>query len=272
MKRIELFEFEDFQWLPHFIRKGITDLIQVLHRMLGTADTLAKLIIELREKHHFDQIVDLGSGSGGPMPDVILKINENSKAKPVQLTLTDLYPSEKVVRNMNQQKIPNVRYHAYPMNALNLESADKGLKTMIASFHHMRPDMARRILQSAEENGQPILIYEIAKNNVPLILWILLLPISLLILMIMTWVMTPFTRPFSLKRLLFTYLIPIIPVIYAWDGQASLKRTYTFSDLEKLIVTQSKSDYHWEMNEALNKKGKKAGYYLFGYLQSEPVE
>lgn len=31
MKRLELFEFEDFIWLPDFIRNGVTGLIKVLH-------------------------------------------------------------------------------------------------------------------------------------------------------------------------------------------------------------------------------------------------
>ena len=45
--------------------------------------------------------------------------------------------------------------------------------------------------------------------------------------------MTPFVKNLTLKQIIFTYLIPIVPLIYAWDGQASLVRMYTFKDIEK---------------------------------------
>ena len=41
MKRIELIEFEDFDWLPHFVRTGVTKLIVVLHGWLGTSEVIA---------------------------------------------------------------------------------------------------------------------------------------------------------------------------------------------------------------------------------------
>ena len=89
MKRLELFEFEDFSWLPSSIRTGVTNLIKVFHRLLGTTDVLVDLIRACQEKVNFTQITDLGSGSGGPMIDVIEKINEiNANQHPIKLTLS----------------------------------------------------------------------------------------------------------------------------------------------------------------------------------------
>ena len=67
MKRIELFEFEDFPWLPNVVRTGVTNLIVVLHKLMGTKEVISKLILGITNKHKLNQIVDLGSGSGGPM-------------------------------------------------------------------------------------------------------------------------------------------------------------------------------------------------------------
>jgi hypothetical protein len=135
---------------------------------------------------------------------------------------------------------------------------------MIASFHHMPADAAQAILNSSAKSGQPILIYEIAPNKIPFLLWLLLLPLSLLILMIMTWLMTPFVRPLRPSQLIFTYLIPIIPIIYAWDGQASLMRTYAFKDIEYLIGQVPSPLYRWELAEAKKPNGKALGYYVMG--------
>jgi hypothetical protein len=267
MKRLELFEFEDFPWLPKLIRTAVTSLIVVLHKWTGTAGVIAGLVQDIREKHDFNQITDLGSGSGGPMPDVIREVNAHSVGKPVELLLTDLHPNPKLVREINGNNWPHVSYHDQSVDATHIGEAPDGLKTMIASFHHMSPQTAGKILQSAQDNREPILIYEIAKNNVPVLLWYLLLPVSLFILVLMTLVMTPFVRPVSLGQIVFTYFIPVIPLVYAWDGQASLMRTYTFSDIEELLADVKSDSYEWKIGDAKKPNGKSAGYYLMGYPQ-----
>lgn len=264
MKRIELFEFEDFHWFPANIRTSMTNLIKVFHNMIGTTDVLTKLLSEVRQKHTFDQIVDLGSGSGGPMIETIQKLNSQDDKTNIKLTLTDKYPNSKTVQSINSMNIPGVRYESSSQDAVEMENLPGGLKTMIASFHHMPQSVAKSILKSAEKNKQPIFIYEIAENNVPILLWWLLLPISLTILMLMTLVMTPFAKGITVSQLVFTYIIPIIPIAYAWDGQASLVRTYTIDDVKELIGEES-DDYIWEMKQAKKENGKKAGYYILGY-------
>ncbi|MEN0004417.1 MAG: hypothetical protein AAF798_09745 [Bacteroidota bacterium] len=270
VKRLELFEFEDFSWLPNTIRAGVTRIIRVLHRLMGTSDTLENVILNTYEKTSFKQIVDLGSGAGGPMIDTVQKINRsNYLDHPLELLLSDKYPDHEIVQHINEAKISNIRYHKHPVDALAIGNAPVGLKTMIASFHHMSPTMAHQILQAAEHNREPLLIYELAENNVPFLVWLLLLPISWTILILMALFMTPFSRPLTLTQVVFTYIIPIIPIVYAWDGQASIMRTYTFEDIKTLIGTQTSEDYHWEVSEARKENGKKAGYYVLGYPRKD---
>lgn len=265
MKRIELFEFEDFSWFPEVIRTSMTNLIVVFHKMMGTSEVVSNLILDLKQKNNFDQITDLGSGSGGPMLEVIQQVNNNQKVDKVKLILTDLHPNPEFVKKINNLKLENVTYHDQSVNATNIDAAPAGLKTMIASFHHMNPTIAKKILNSAQTNREPILIFELAKNNIPTLLWWLLLPISLPILILMSAVMTLFVRPLTFKQILFTYLIPIIPLAYAWDGQASLIRTYTFDDVKSLIGETDDDDYYWEIDDAKKANGKKLGYYIMGY-------
>ena len=195
--------------------------------------------------------------------DVIALVNEKQK-EPIKLVLTDLHPNTEIIASLKSKEVPHIAYHENPVDASKLEGAPTGLKTMIASFHHMDPITAQNILKSAQKNHEPLLIYEIAKNNVPLLVWILLLPISLLVLILMTWGMTPFVKNLSFKQIVFTYPIPLIPLVYAWDGQASLMRTYTFEDIEQLLGDDSSEGYVWSMGDAKKANGKKLGYYLMG--------
>ena len=265
MKRKELFEFEDFSWFPTGIRVGMTNLILVFHKMMGTTEVISNLIIDLRKKVHFTTIIDLGSGSGGPMAEVLKYVNEKEKETKLSLLLSDLHPNPELINKINTDDNEFVNYHKESINATNLLEAPKGLKTMIASFHHMNPEIAKSILQSASKNNQSILIYELAKNNLPFTVWVLLLPISLSILIIMSLVMTPFSKNLTVTQLLFTYVIPIIPLAYAWDGQASLMRTYSFEDINLLLNDLETPNYNWEVDDAFKDNGKKLGYYIKGY-------
>ncbi len=264
MKRLELFEFEDLNWFPKTIRSGATNLLKVFHKMMGTSDVLVELIKQAQIKVGFNQITDLGSGSGGAMPSTIQAYNSASSEK-LSLKLSDKFPNPKVIEEVNGLNIDEVEYISTSVDAAELTSVPEGLKTMIASFHHMSPVTAANILNNAEEKGQPILIYEVAENKMPTLLWWFLLPLSLGILFVMSLIMTPIVRPFSFSQFFWTYIIPIIPIVYAWDGQASLMRTYTFKDIDGLIFNKSNPNYTWEIDVAKKANGKKAGYYIFGY-------
>lgn len=269
MKRLELFEFEDFNWLPDVIRTGVTNLIKVFHGLIGTTDVLVEVITNCRRKINFNQILDVGSGSGGPMIEVIDKINRGNEAgNSIKLLLSDKYPNTKIVQRINDLDLSNVSYLTSSVDALEMKNLPSGLKTMIASFHHMPPNTARQILSSAEVNKEPILVYELAENNIPVVVWWLFLPVSLTILVIMSLIMTPFVRPLTLTQIAFTYLIPVIPIVYAWDGQASIMRTYTFEDIKALIGERKNESYVWEIGQARKSNAKKAGYYIFGYPKS----
>ncbi|EDP72126.1 hypothetical protein FBALC1_13532 [Flavobacteriales bacterium ALC-1] len=263
MKRIQLFEFEDFNWFPSTIRTGMTNLLVVLQKMMGTSEVIASLIATTKQRHNFSQIIDLGSGSGGIMLDVLKKLNtDNSES--LKLRLSDLHPNPQLVKRINSSNIANVTYHETSVDATNLTDLPKGLKTMVNSFHHMPPNMAKGILKSAQDNKQPLLIYEIGENKIPTLIWWLLLPLSLAILIVMVLFMTPFVKPLSWKQILFTYLIPIIPLCYAWDGQASIMRIYTFKDVEYLIRDFKNESYTWEIAKAKKANGKTIGYYILG--------
>lgn len=263
MKRIQLFEFEDFNWFPKPIRTGMTNLLVVLHNMMGTHEVLTNLITTVKKKHAFSQIIDLGSGSGGIMPEVIKSLNKEQTDNKIKLILTDLHPNHKLVKHVNNEH-ENISYLASSVNATNLSDLPEGLKTMVASFHHMPPNVAKNILKSAQDNKQPLLIYEIAENKIPILLWWILLPLSLAILFAMSLCMTPFVKSLTWKQLLFTYLIPIIPICYAWDGQATLLRTYTFKDIEYLMKDFKDDSYTWEISQAKKDNGKTLGYYVLG--------
>ncbi|MBT8297549.1 MAG: hypothetical protein KJO52_04385 [Maribacter sp.] len=264
MKRIQLFEFEDFSWFPGWLRVCMTNLIVILQKGLGVPELLAGLIADVMKKKKLSHIVDLGSGSGGAMPEVMLSLQDLEGLENVTLTLTDLFPNDAMLKKFNTDANDKISYLETSVDATNIATAPEGLKTMVNCFHHMPPKKARAILESAQRTNQPLLVYEMGDNNIPLLIWLLLLPISLIILIIMVLFMTPFVKPLTWRQVVFTYLIPVIPICYAWDGQASLPRMYTLKDLDYLLGGLGSGNYTWQKGHAVKNNGKKQGIYLLG--------
>ena len=243
MKRIHLFEFEDLPWFPDWIRQCMTAYIQSLHRTLGTAALIVPLVRRGLERAN-NRIVDLCSGAGGPMIDVVQSIRSQSEHSGLSLLLTDLYPNGQVAESIESSHNEWLRYETTPIDAANVPSELAGLRTMICSLHHMRPEVAKSILQDASAKKQPFLAFEISDNSLPLWLWWIAIPLGFLLSLVLTLCV----RPLSLRQLFFTYCIPIIPFFLAWDGAVSNPRTYTKADLKELLSQFESVDYDWEID------------------------
>lgn len=109
MKRIQLFEFTDFDWFPSVFRTGITNLIVVFHKMMKSDEVLAGLIRKVQKKYAFSQIVDIGSGSGGAMPMVLKKLAESGEK--MHLLMSDLHPNPSYMERVNAGGNKYIKYH-----------------------------------------------------------------------------------------------------------------------------------------------------------------
>ena len=161
---------------------------------------------------------------------------------------------------MNSGTNPALTYQLAPVDALQVPAELAGVRTMVGSFHHMSPALARSILQHARDSRQAICIYEMSDNSLPIALWWVSLPMIFL----MVFFLTPFARPLTWKQLVFTYLLPVIPLCFAWDGAVSNARTYTLEDLDQLLAGLETDDYKWEKGRITGKAKK---LYLLGLPQ-----
>lgn len=229
----------------------------VMHKILGTNQELAGLVNKALKYASKPALIDLCSGSGGAMLEVAQILKENYQTQNLTLTLTDLYPNKALAAKINQENRNNISYLSTAVDATNVPADLTGVRTMVCSFHHLKPDLARNILKNAISSKQPICIYEISDNSFPIILWWIALPLNFL----MAFFITPFVRPLTWKQIVFTYLIPVVPVFFAWDGAVSNARTYTLQDLDRLLTGLETEDYKWEKGTITGKAKK---IYLLG--------
>lgn len=238
MGRIHLFEWEDQAWFPTRIRNYMTDFLQFLTNKTRMFSPLAPEIDQLMKASRTNQLIDLGSGGGGGL----LSLNEDlQKINPsVRFHLTDLYPNYQAFQ-FTQSKARNFKAVPAPVDARNVSKKLKGIRTMFLSFHHFRPQDAIQILQNAVDSSQAILIAEGQERSAPSLIAMFFSPITVLFV-------TPFIRPFRWSRLLFTYLVPVVPLFVWWDGMVSALRTYSVPELTALIQqVKEKESFDWKM-------------------------
>jgi hypothetical protein len=264
MKRIEVIEFMDFDWFPNTMRSTMTKLIVVLHRLVGSIDILSAIIADINKKTGESRIVDLGSGSGSSLPEVVIELKKRLPEQNFRVTLTDLLPDPVFVQAFNKAQHPNAVYSRKPLDATRLEMAPPGIKTLVNTFHHMSPKEARGILKSARQNHQSLVIYEMTDNIVPFWGWVLLLPLTVPIMLVIAICLVPFVKPLNWQDLFFTYIIPVIPIFVVWDSLVSFLRTYAYEDIMELLP-ESHHSYQWKIERVRQFGWLRLGYVVIGF-------
>jgi len=232
MRRFHLFEFEDQAWFPDRLRAAMTSYLSATYRITPFPKLWAEHLAPVLEECGLDEMVDLGSGSAGPIP---LVVNELEKlGKTVSVTLTDLYPNPAAVPG----GISVLKYWPEPVDATRVPPSLSGVRTMFASFHHFEPRAAHEILRDAFEQRRPICIFEATSRTPAAIVTTLLIPLLVLLL-------TPTIRPVRVFQIFFTYLVPILPLLIFWDGLVSQLRTYTAEEFSELTADLKSPEYRW---------------------------
>jgi hypothetical protein len=260
MRRFRLFEFTDLPWYPQAFRRIQTDYLQfVATRGSGQAG-LVPLLIKAMQHAETTEIVDLCSGGAGPWRRLQRQLAD--AGWPVSIKLTDKYPHPAALRQWAATSQPGVEYVPEPVDALDPPPSLKGMRTLFEGFHHFAPKDARSILRDAFEKRVAIGIFEVRVPSPWGPALLMLAPVSTLLGYLL---LTPFITPRSWSRLLWTYLIPIVPLATCWDGVVSLLRVYSPPELEAMTVPLRASDYVWEIGTASTGTPIFDYVYLVGY-------
>lgn len=243
MSRIHLFEFEDLPWFPQVIREGMMDYLRHMISWVEFYKPAAELIKRTLEQSGEKQIIELCAGGGGG----VLKMKKYLRDLdcPAKVFLSDLYPNVGTYEKLKEQTHGEIDFIPASVNALNVSGDVKGMRVMFTAFHHFEPEPAKKILKDAAEKQVPIAIFDAGKNLFGIFLVILLEPISFFLL-------TPFFKPFRWSRLLFTYIIPLIPLCTLWDGFVSILRLYSLKEMKQLTDEVSLQDYKWTVGQTKN--------------------
>jgi hypothetical protein len=242
MRRLQLFEFEDQPWLPRVFRDFITDHLRYTHNEEMRKPVTRQIAVHLKtllERTGEARIIDLCAGAGGPVGPIIEELQAMS-ARGVEVVLTDLYPNVAAFEKLVAESRGLLRAEYRSINALNVPAELQGIRTVFAGFHHFPPRLARVVLEDAVRKRATVAIFEPLDRT----------PRMLVLLGVMSFVRglthTHIVGRLTLSRALLTYLLPIAPLLFAWDGMVSVVRSYTASELLDLASgAENATSYQW---------------------------
>ena len=250
------FEFEDQPWFPALIRNCMTEYLRFLFQTFQLYKPVGPLLREILLKTNNTTILDLCSGSGGAMEDVYKNLQQ-TLGKEVKIILSDLFPSQMIYKQLHDKTNGGISYIAMPVDACAVPLELEGFRTLFSGFHHFAPPKAKAIFSNAIACNREIGIFDGGNKSIAMILAIIILHPFML------FFCTPFIKPFRMSRLLFTYLLPLIPFCTVWDGIVSIIRLYKPAEMEQIArQADVNNNYHWISGKLKNKYGMSIAYLI----------
>jgi len=224
---MQLFEFEDQPWFPGVLRDGMTAYISWI---MQATDMLAVVMPRIRtvvQDTGATRVIDLCAGAG--MPTAYVADALAQEGLDVTVHATDLYPNTPALKRRADASAGRMSFDAEPVDATAVPASLTGVRTLFNALHHFQPEVARAVLQDAHDKGQPIVVVETVDRRPANLMGMVGVPLAV-------WAGTPFFRPLDWRWLVFTYLIPVLPLLVMWDGLVSCLRIYQPPELEDLVA------------------------------------
>lgn len=256
LPRVHAFEIHELPGCPDLLRRIATDYLRTVAEVFDAFEPVAPLLERALRASGGQRIIDLCSGGSGPVVRLAESIALGPGSAP-EVVLTDLHPNLPAFRWAADHARARVDYERQSVDALAVPEHLQGVRTIFDAFHHFRPEQARRLLADAARRGQPLLVVEATQRSLPALVGMLLF-VPLLVL-----VLTPFVRPFSVGRLLLTYVVPLAVPLISFDGLVSCLRSYTPAELRALTAGLETPDYTFEVGQ-LKARGGMLTYVLGG--------
>lgn len=232
--RIDFVELHDLDRTPAVLRTLHTESIVLIYRLTDAARAYSvPLSLALREGASH-RIVDLCSGSGGPLPLIQRRLHREGIH--TQVMLTDLVPNVRAFHRVeaeNRRLLPDeccsVNHVSSPVDAT--ACTVEGTRTIYGAFHHFPPPLAARMLQNAVDTRSPIVVVDTRRSW----LYVLLFPFLITLATLLAAPFQPNPLPRYLLRLVLTYLVPVLPFMMFFDSVVSFLRMYGRGELRRMV-------------------------------------
>jgi len=228
MKRCRLRELHELPWFPRLWRDELTEFLSFFTIYSGVYAPALRRLARIMERADMPETyTDLCSGSGLYEIDFVRRLRILT-GRPVRARLTDLYPNAHwpAIWRLAPEAVSAVPESCPAETAI---TRYPGLHVMFSGLHHFAPEEIASMVKCASQHGRSLAFFDYSRRN----FWRELVPMLASIpLMLLTAFLV---WPFSWKRLFFTWMVPVLPLLLWIDGWLSRFRAYEAEELGGMV-------------------------------------
>ena len=231
-------ELEDYNWFPKLFRRFQAAYIGSIIKWTKFYKPLVPVVQQLLNENKISNIQDLCSGSG--MPAVFMQQQLSGNYKTI---LSDKFPDQSFA------DVENIIYLKNETDVLLLKPEHGTCYTMYNAFHHFTGSEQQQLLKNLQAANAPFVIAEILEPDFFTMIKIVFTTI------IIQLGAAPFVKPFTLLRLLFTYIIPVNLITVTYDGIISVFKSKSVQQYQNLVNKTANENYEITVHKINNWKG-----------------
>lgn len=260
-RRRHLIELHEQPWFPEVWRDLFRTGLGKAFVLFGLSRESSRVLAPFLVAHRPAEVLDLCSGSGECSCDVWQRAvsgEDGGALSTCALVLSDLYPNPQRWAASN----PANRYVGVPVDARTVGAGLPRTWMMLNALHHFPPAELRAFLCGTATSADGfIAVDRTARNWREMFVTIFVVPIAAAII-------TAFMiRPFRAYNVLWSLIIPVIPLVALLDGIVSNLRSYTVEELRSLIA-ECPSSFAWEVDVTPGGRGVPPMTYIIGTRRS----
>lgn len=224
--RCRMKEIHECSWCPGIIRDGVTDFLSFFAAFSGIRRKAYERIARMFPESGAVRIVELCGGSGFGALHMLRSFRTVSPGREISAEITDINA------NGNWPQVVKMSGGALSADEIDAESAlerKEGLFVMFAALHHFSPSEIASLVKTAAANGRDAVLVDYFRRGRPVDLFPLFAGPALM------FVSAPLVFPFSWKRVLLTWAVPVLPLTLFLDTAISMLRSYTCCELRKIV-------------------------------------
>lgn len=229
MKRKQITQIINVGWFPKFLKTLIAEFLSWFVVKVNATKPFVPVIEDVLDKTNHKKIINIEFGIGAGIETVKPFLKDDVSVDSIHIT--------------------------------NFNSSEKGVYLFVNSFHQLNSKKAKKILQNIVDSGNPIVVVEGNNDS----LWQI---VGMTVFVPLTVLLTAlFVKPFRFSRIIFTYLLPVLPIIIVIDGCIALLKLYNPTDLLELTSSVERNNYDWKAGKNDNGRGGKIMYLTGSKLQ-----
>lgn len=229
MKRKQITQIINVGWFPKFLKTLIAEFLSWFVVKVNATKPFIPVIEDVLNKTNHNRIINIEFNVGAGIETVKPFLKDDVTVDSIHIT--------------------------------NFNTSEKGVYLFVNSFHQLNSEKAKKILQDIVDSGNPVVVVEGNNDS----LWQI---VGMTVFVPLTVLLTAFfVKPFRISRIIFTYLIPILPIIIVIDGCIALLKLYNPTDLLELTSSLERNNYEWKAGKNDNGRGGKIMYLTGRKLQ-----